>query len=223
MNSNISFYNPSEGEMHEIVKAWWGSLDAVKGQVPKVGVPSGDDYVFLYGHYEGNGPNAALAHEGQLGEQYIDRIVVCPIINGRYGIGEEYIGKELGDVDTGVLLSQYTNGLYASLIRDNILFDIPQLDWVYHEKPKAHELESRGGKRVSVDGYYFGMWICIEKNQLKKNDTLKFGGKGGPFVGGPSSPNKNLPDETNQRIFSNYPSLKNEWLQRFETHAIWKI
>src|SRR6188472_2908344 len=108
MNANIRLHRPSDVEMNNIVTEWWKTLDAVNGEVPKVGIPSGDDYVFLYGSYEGNGVNPAVAHEGTLSEEFVDRIVVAPLVNGRYGTGGDYSG-ELGDVDTGVLLSQYTD------------------------------------------------------------------------------------------------------------------
>jgi hypothetical protein len=193
LTSNIVYCSPTEDELNAIVKEWWAKLDDNNGQPLKEGQLSGNKkYVYLYGHYDMLG-YAAGAHEGVVREEHRDLTIFAPLLNGRYGTAE-FMNQEYGDAKTGVLLSQYATDLHASLLRGNVVIDIPQVHWISHELPRAHELK---------DGeFYYGVWICIDGHSLKAGDTLLFGGKGGPHVASKD---------------------KSDWLQRFETHATWHI
>jgi hypothetical protein len=224
MNSGIKTNHPTGQDLDEVIKEWWETLDAAVGDfgnmpAPKEGKPSiKGNYVFLYGHYEGTGP-AASTHYGYLEKRYLDRTIVFPLVNGKYGKGESYIGKDIselarsfGDVNIGVLQSKYSDDLYANVKHDSELIDIPQIDWVSHELPKSHELESS----VMNDGYYFGTWVFIEPGQLSEGDVITFGGKGGPSVGSPKLKDKSL-------MNADFVTYRYDALERFITKAIWTI
>lgn len=204
MISSIGYCSPTEEEMNRIVKEWWEELDnefEKSGRPPAKGVRSADmKYAYLYGHYDMI-DGAAGAHKGEV-RDYRDLRLLAPLVNGRYGIGKRYKATPYGDETTGILLSQYATELYANILRGDRIINIPQVHWITHELPKAHELNQG-------DGFYYGVWICIDGKSLEQGDTLMFGGKGGPHV---ASLDKGASlDE------------KSEWLQRFETHAIWRI
>lgn len=209
MDSNIEYCKPTEEDMNTLVEQWWAKLDDEikdKNSIPTDGKISDDkNYVFLYGHYDKVGHPSGL-HEGHVNGEHKDRMILAPLINGRYGVEKNSSDSAYAEFDedekTGVLLSQYATDLYASIIRGNNIIDIPQVHWIAHELPKAHD--------ISNSGFYYGIWICINGQGIEPGDTLKFGGKGGPNVA-------KLYDNGKLNI------NKDEWLQRFETHAIWHM
>jgi len=221
MNSNIKYCRPSDEEMNRLVLEWWSGLDnhfnEVNKKIPEESIQSSDgNYAFLYGHYDKKG-NPSGVHKGTVKAEHRNLSLFAPLINGRYGDGPGYRDDVAGeDVKTGILLSQYVTDLYANILRKNNdnVDTIPQVHWISHELPKSHSLvNSQVQETPAVPGFYYGIWICIDGQQLETNDTLKFGGKGGPHVAAlPSSdPNQTL-----------NPNVE-EWLPRFETHAVWTI
>jgi hypothetical protein len=218
MELNINYCRPSESDMNKLVDEWWDSLHAEFGasnDVPKEGKPSQDgNYVFLYGHYDLKG-YASGRNEGHIVGDQKDRAIFAPILNGNYGSDQENAGSETrqfseggsayGDPNIGTILSRYATSLYANIVRGDVVIDIPQVHWIAHENPRAHDLVGSTTRE-----FKYGIWICIDGKQLQKGDIIKFGGKGGPnvalfYAGGKLNTNTA------------------EWLAQFETHAVWYV
>ncbi len=212
MSSNIINVSISEGDLNKLVKEWWKKLDLAFGpnkQIPKESIESDNTtHAFLYGHYDRTGFASGI-HNGDIRTDHRDRLLLAPLVNGRYGTGdyeETAFGQDSG---TGILMSQYLSNLYANILRDNReVIDIPTVHWISHELPRNHLI----GKSSEM-GFHYGVWICIDAQSLQPGDILTFGGIGGPDV------TKLKPEGSSQ---SSEPNLK-DGLVRFNTKAIWTV
>jgi hypothetical protein len=235
MSQNAKYCKPTEEKMTSLVKDWWHNLDVNfrmgNGKVPEESILSSIDqnYAYLYGHYDRKG-NAAGSNSGCIKSEHRDLTILAPLINGRYGTGpyaqstvesirdgtEGIIARSEG-VTTGIILSQYVTDTYAKISRGGKVAIIPQVHWISHEYPRSHDLvDSEFQLRSSADisnGFYYGIWFCLEGQQLEIGDVLEFGGKGGPHVAA-------LPVSAKDDTIN--PDIK-KWLPRFETHATWTV